>query len=153
MYHREIHSSTGRTPLEAWKDIDKVGPKLPPPRELLAPLVGFTPYRKLQRDGVRFNRLRWNSNGFQALRASSDCPKDVLIRIDPHDLRTAYVLDENTGVWIEGELQSESEVENLTLAQYEHLRVKSRELAPVDLDEQLDIARARQEIFDFVADR
>jgi putative transposase len=154
-YNREVHPTTGRIPAEAWREgMDRAGLKLaPPPREIFAPLVGKVLPRKLRKEGVRYNNLRWNSNAFQALRARIGTSCDVVIRIDPLDLRTAYVLDPDEHVWIKGDLIAERAVEHLTLSQYEHLRQKLDEAKETDPDYELKLAQGSQALWDFVDKR
>jgi putative transposase len=154
VHNRQPHSTTGRIPAELWREgMDAVGPKPAPAREIIAPLVGKVVPRKLRRDGVRYNNLRWNSNGFQALRARIGLSCDVLIRIDPLDLRKGYVLDPDTGDWIEGDLLAERDVELFTLRQYDHLREQLEDAKVTDDDYELKLARGSQALWDFVEGR
>jgi putative transposase len=152
-YHnRTRHPGTGEIPAERWRrGMDEVGLKPAPPRELLAPITGKVLNRKLRDDGVRYNKLRWNSNAFRALRERIGPPYDVLIRIDPLDITTAYILDPESHKWIEGELKAESDVEKLTLSQYETLRNVLNETAIVDDDYELKIAKGWEAIDNFVS--
>jgi putative transposase len=106
--------------------------------------------RKLRREGVRYNRLRWNSDDLQALMNRIGPSADVMVRIDPLDLKMAYVLDEDTGERGLGDLISETEVERYTLSQYEHLRKKLDDQHEYDPEHGLKIAQASQEIWDLV---
>jgi len=154
VHNRQPHSTTGRIPAELWREgMDAVGPKPAPAREIIAPLVGKVVPRKLRRDGVRYNHLRWNSNAFQALRARIGLSCDVLIRIDPLDLRKGYVLDPDTSDWIEGDLLAERDVELLTLRQYDHLREQLEDTKVTDDDYELKLARGSQALWDFVEGR
>jgi putative transposase len=152
-HNREPHPGTGEIPAERWrKGMDEVGEKPAPPRELIAPLIGKVIARKLRDDGVRYNRLRWNSNGFRALRERLGFACDVLVRIDPLDIKTAYVQDPDYNSWVEGQLMAESSVEQLTLRQYEHLRKALDDAQVVDDDYELKLAQGMQQIWEFVND-
>jgi putative transposase len=154
IYNQRRHSGTGDVPAERWKKgMAEFGAKPPPPKELIAPLVGMVVTRKLRREGVRYNKLRWNSNAFQALRNRIGTSVDALIRVDPLDIRHAYILDEETGNWVEGDLLAETEVEKLTLSQYEHLRQKLDSEDVFDDARALKMAQASQDIRDFVDGR
>lgn len=154
VYNRQQHPGTGRIPAELWRaGMDEIGEKPAPPREIIAPLVGQVIPRKLRRDGVRYNNLRWNSFEFQALRARVGLSLDVLVRIDPLDLSKAYVLDPDTHDWIEGALIAESSIELYTLGQYNHLKKALDDAKVTDDDYELKLARGSQAIWDFVEGR
>jgi putative transposase len=153
IYNQQRHSATDEIPAERYlRGLEIGGQPLPPSEDLIAPLTGLVVRRTLQRSGVRYNRLRWNSNAFTALLNRVGAGANVMIRIDPFALRVAYVLDEETGKWIEGDLLSETEVEQHTLHQYEHIRRTLDSLSVYDEERGLKIARAGQRIFDIVAE-
>jgi putative transposase len=153
IYNQERHSATDEIPAERYlRGLEIGGQPLPPSEDLIAPMTGLVVRRTLQRSGVRYNRLRWNSNAFTALLNRVGPGANVMIRIDPLDLRVAYVLDEETGEWVEGDLLSETEVEKYTLAQYEHIRSELGALTVYDEQRGLKIARAAQRIRDIVAE-
>ncbi|QEL27280.1 DDE-type integrase/transposase/recombinase (plasmid) [Bosea sp. F3-2] len=153
-HNRTPNSRTNKIPAELWREgMDEVGQKPAPPKELIAPLVGKVVSCKLRREGVRHKNLRWNSNAFRALRERIGRSSDVLIRIDPKDLRKAYVLDPDTHAWIEGDLMAERSIENMTLSQYEFLKERTDDARVVDEDYELKLARGSQAQFDFVEKR
>lgn len=152
IYNQQKHSTTDEIPAVRYlRGIEIGGQPLAPPEELIAPLTGLVVRRTLQRRGIRYNRLRWNSNAFTALLNRVGPGASVMIRIDPLDLRHAYVLDEDRSEWIEGDLLSETEVEKWTLAQYEHIRDELGELSVYDEERGIKMARAAQRIRDTVA--
>jgi putative transposase len=154
IYNQTPHSATGQTPAERWKrGMLECGKKPPPPKELIAPLTGLVVSRKLRREGIRYNKLRWNSNELQGLRNRIGVNADVLVRVDPVEIRHAHVFDEDTGDWLVGELIAETEVEKLTLSQYEHLRKKMDGDRVFDGAHALAVAQAAQDIRDFVNTR
>jgi putative transposase len=153
VYNQRRHSATGEICAERYqRGLEIGGQPLAPQEDLIAPMTGLVVRRTLQRGGVRYNRLRWNSNAFTALLNRIGPGANVMIRIDPLSLRVAYVLDEETGKWIEGDLLSETEVEQLTLAQYETVRSELDALNVYDEERGLKIARASQRILDIVAE-
>ena len=151
IYNQEKHSATDEIPAERYlRGIEIGGQPLAPPEELIAPMTGLVVRRSLQRGGVRYNRLRWNSNAFMALLNRVGPGANVMVRIDPLDLRVASVLDEETGEWIKGDLLSETEVEKYTLAQYNHIRSELDALDVYDEERGLKLAKAAQRILDVV---
>lgn len=161
VYHTEVHSGTGEIPLTCWmREIAEIGEKPAPAEEVLAPLTGLIVPRKLRPTGVQHLTLRWNSNAFSALRNRLGGNADVEVRIDPYDLRTAYILDptrtDDRDAWIEGHLESNPEAADYTLYQWETLR-KARDADAAaeafDRDGALARARSRQEILDFARAR
>jgi len=153
IYNQNKHSATDEIPAERYlRGIEIGGQPLPPSEDLIAPMTGLLVRRSLTRAGVRYNKLRWNSNEFTALLNRVGPGASVMVRIDPLDLRVAYVLDEETGAWVEGNLLSETEVEKYTLAQYNHIRTELDALDIYDEQRGLKMARAAQKIRDIVAD-
>jgi len=152
VYNQSRHTTTDEIPSERWERGLQLGggEKPPPPEELIAPLTGLVVRRKLRREGVRYNRLRWNSNELQALMNRIGPSANVMVRIDPLEIKTAYVLDEDADDWVSGDLISETEVEKLTLSQYEHLRKKLDDRHEYDPEHGLKMAEASQEIWDLV---
>jgi putative transposase len=152
VYNQSRHTTTDEICAERWERGLQLGggEKPPPPEELIAPLTGLVVRRKLRREGVRYNRLRWNSDDLQALMNRIGPSADVMVRIDPLDIKTAYVLDEDTDDWVSGDLISETEVEQYTLSQYDHLRKKLDDQHEYDPEHGLKMAQASQEIWDLV---
>jgi putative transposase len=151
VYNQDPHSVTGEPPAVRYlRGLEIGGQKLAPSEDLIAPMTGLVVRRTLQRSGVRYNNLRWNSNAFTALLNRVGPGANVMIRIDPLDLAKAYVLDEETFKWIEGDSMSETEVEQLTLAQYEHAKKELGDLSVYDEERGLKMAQASQRIIDIV---
>ncbi|CAM5391609.1 hypothetical protein AFEL58S_01887 [Afipia felis] len=159
VYHTRRHSKLGAKPLERWMiGINQVGQPPAPPADLLVALTGKVIAQKLQPTGIQHLGLRWNSNAFSALLNRLGPGNPVTIRIDPLDLKIAYVLDStrsgNRDVWIEGDLETDDPaVKDMTLYQYEVYR--SADLAAVkdsfNREEALARARANQAIIDHVS--
>jgi len=151
VYHQDIHSSTGQAPADRWRQgIELCGQKLPPPKELIIPLVGMVVPRSLTRQGIKFKGLVWNSNGFSALRNRLGDSTGVSIRIDPMDLSIAYAFDEQNRKWVTGDLQTNDVDVKLTLHQYEVVKAHAEKTRLPDEDRKSALARSRGEIFDFV---
>ena len=151
VYHQDLHSKTNQSPAERWDEGMRLrGQKLPPPTGLLVPLTGQIVPAQLGREGVRFKNLRWNSNGFSALRNRIGLDRTVTVRIDPLDLRHAYAVDAERRKWVEGDLVTSDVEAGLTLHQYEVVSKRARETRQPGEDRLAAMSRARAEIFDFV---
>lgn len=151
VHNAQKHSGTGECPIKAWQiGIAKVGPKPPPPPELLSPLVGLVVPRKLLQSGVSYKRLRFNSAEFQALRARLPKNSHVEVRLDPLDLTKAYVLDPVRLDWVIGYCVSEEAASKLTLSQYEYVRKVNSDQRVVDEDFELKLARGEQKARDLI---
>ncbi|HDZ72492.1 MAG TPA: hypothetical protein ENH55_06870 [Aurantimonas coralicida] len=161
IYHQEVHATTGQTPSARWaRGIAEVGAKMPPPPEILEAVTGNTIRSKLRSDGVRYSKLRWNSNAFQALRSryAASLPvrerrtgnADVLVRINPLDISRCWVLDEKDGTWVEGDLVSGDGAEDMTLAEWKRVSETVTENQIYDVDAALSRAKADQAIRDHV---
>jgi len=151
IYNQRKHSTTDEPPADRYlRGLEIGGQKLAPSEQLLAPLTGLVVRRSLGRHGVKYNRLRWNSDAFTALLNRLGPGANVMVRIDPLDLTKAFVLDEETHEWIEGDLLSETEAEKLTLSQYEHVRKELDDVSIYDEERGLKMAKASQRIMDIV---
>ncbi|MFF8799870.1 MULTISPECIES: Mu transposase C-terminal domain-containing protein [unclassified Methylobacterium] len=151
VYHQENHSATGGAPAERWRrGLSLCGQKLPPPRELLAPLTGIADRRVLTREGIRYKGLRWNSNAFSRLRNRIGLDAEVDIRIDPLDLTRAWAHDPKSRTWLAGDLMTEDVEVGETLHQYEVITKRARETREPTESKRASVARARSEIFEFV---
>ncbi|WP_426434097.1 hypothetical protein [Bradyrhizobium genosp. P] len=151
IYNQQKHSTTNEPPSDRYLRGLEIGGQAPAPSpELIAPITGLVVRRTLSRAGIRYNRLRWNSNAFSALLNRVGLGANVMIRIDPLDLKKAYALDEETNDWVEGDCLSETEVEQYTLAQYEHIKKELGEIDVYDEERGLKMARAYQRILDIV---
>lgn len=151
VYNQEQHSTTGEPPaIRYLRGLEVGGQKLAPSNDLIAPMTGLVVRRSLGRSGVRYKRLRWNSNAFTALLNRIGPGASVMVRIDPLDLKKCFILDEETQDWVEGDLLSETEIEKLTLAQYEHIKKELDDLSVYDEERGLKIAQASQRILDIV---
>ncbi|WP_338633192.1 hypothetical protein [Afipia carboxidovorans] len=161
IYHSREHSRTGEKPLDRWiRGVAEVGERPAPPNDIIVPLTGLVIDRKLGPSGITFEGLRWNSNGFSALRNRLGIGDTLVkIRIDPFDLKTAYVLDttrlDDRDAWIEGDLHADEGVRSLTLYQYRIKRQaeQNETVESFDSKEALTRALASQEILDLVNER
>lgn len=151
IYHQEQHSATGEAPMDRWRrGISICGVKLPPPRELLAPLTGLVVPRTLTNQGIKFKTLRWNSKEFSALRNRLGTNVDVQVRLDPLSIHTIHVFDPMTKKWIAGQLETVLDGD-ITLHQWEIIKKRADEISEPDEERREAISRARRELFDFVA--
>jgi len=151
IYHQEQHSATGEAPMDRWRrGISICGVKLPPPRELLAPLTGLVVPRTLSSQGIKFKNLRWNSKEFSALRNRLGTSVDVQVRLDPLALDEIHVFDPLARKWIAGKLEDEH-AKDLTYHQWLVIKKRAAEISEPDEERREAISRARRELFDFVA--
>ena len=73
-----------------------------------------------------------------------------MLRVDPFELSKAFVLDEEVGVWIEGDLVEGYPDGSSSLAERRQLRKARRDAETFDPDAALIRARANQRIRDVV---
>lgn len=150
IYHQEQHSATGQAPMDRWRrGISICGVKLPPPRELLAPLTGLVVPRTLNAQGIKFKNLIWNADEFSALRNRLGTRVDVQVRLDPLNLEEIHVFDPQKRRWIAGKLQGDH-AKDLTYHQWLVIKKRADEIGEPDEDRREAISRARRELFDFV---
>jgi putative transposase len=90
-YHHSIHRMLGTTPAAAWADslAGGVHPALPADSTRL--LLSFLPMvrRRLQRNGLHFERIRYWSDMLPAIAQPRE---PLIVRYDPRDLSCVYVL-------------------------------------------------------------
>lgn len=90
-YHHGVHRMLGTTPAAAWAKSIAAGaiPALPADPESF--VIGFLPviHRKLQRNGLYFERIRYWAD---VLPTIAQPREPLLIRYDPRDLSKLYVL-------------------------------------------------------------
>jgi putative transposase len=90
-YHNNIHRMIGTTPAAAWKKSLARGtvPTLPADPERF--VIGFLPivHRKLQRNGIFFERIRYWADVLPSIGQPSE---SLLVRYDPRNLSHIYVL-------------------------------------------------------------
>ena len=93
-YHHGVHRMLGTTPAAAWAKSIAAGaiPALPADPERF--VIGFLPviHRKLQRNGLYFERIRYWAD---VLPTIAQPREPLLIRYDPRDLSKLYVLGPN----------------------------------------------------------
>jgi putative transposase len=136
--------------MDRWRrGISICGVKLPPPRELLAPLTGLVVPRTLNSQGIRFKDLYWNSKEFSALRNRLGRSVDVQVRLDPLALDVIHVFDPQTRKWIAGNLEGD-DAKGLTYHQWLVIKKRADEISEPDEERRDAISRARRELFEFV---
>jgi len=93
-YHHTIHRMLGTTPAAAWARSMAAGatPTLPADPDRF--VIGFLPviHRKLQRNGIYFERIRYWADVLPAIAQPSE---SLLVRYDPRNLSRLYVLGPN----------------------------------------------------------
>lgn len=91
IYHNEVHSGLGKTPLAAWTEgIAKTGePRLPPDPEAF--VLDFLPFeeRIVGREGIRLFNVTYYDGILASLVGSSDRKRRV--KYDPRDMSAVFV--------------------------------------------------------------
>ena len=90
-YHHSIHRMLGTTPVAAWKKSLARGTVPVLPADPARFVIGFLPivHRKLQRNGLYFERIRYWAD---VLPAIAQPRESLLVRYDPRNLSRLYVL-------------------------------------------------------------
>ena len=93
-YHHDIHRMIGTTPAAAWAKSLARGTVPALPSDPARFVIGFLPivHRKLQRNGLFFERIRYWADVLPAIAQPSE---SLLTRYDPRDLSRLYVLTPN----------------------------------------------------------
>jgi putative transposase len=90
-YHHSIHRMIGTTPAAAWAKSLARGTTPILPADPVRFVIGFLPivHRKLQRNGLFFERIRYWADVLPSIAQPSE---SLLVRYDPRDLSRLYVL-------------------------------------------------------------
>ncbi|KAA2235866.1 Mu transposase C-terminal domain-containing protein [Salinarimonas soli] len=102
IYHNRPHGGLlGRTPLQRWTDLQGYGVRLPPSAEDLTPLIALVVPRTIQRSGITFLGLRYQSDLLRGIRRRKGFHfgDEFLVKVDPADLGHVLVLLEDEGRW------------------------------------------------------
>jgi putative transposase len=102
IYHNRPHRGLfGRTPLGRWEDLSGFGVRVPPSREELSPLIALVVNRTIQRDGIHFLGLTYQSDALKGVRRRKGFHygQEYLIKVDPTDITELLFLDEDIGEW------------------------------------------------------
>ncbi|MBY0296767.1 MAG: Mu transposase C-terminal domain-containing protein [Methylobacterium sp.] len=102
IYHNRRHGGLlGQSPLSRWRDLEGFGVRLPPNADDLKPLLSLVIDRTIQRDGITFLGLKYQSDALKNARRGKDFHwgKEYLIKVDPYDLGTILVLIDDERGW------------------------------------------------------
>jgi hypothetical protein len=115
-------------------------------------MMGLVIPRTLRQGVIRYMGLRWDSPELSEVRALLPDSSNVQVRLDPLDISTIYVFDENTDKWVEGKLVEPVEARGFTLDQWAKVsRLRKRIQEEEDVEERAALAQAIKEIDDYVA--
>lgn len=155
IYHQTRHSKLGRPPAEMWKQGLKDIPILREfPEDLIVPMMGLVVPRALRHGGIRYLGLRWDDKKWGLVRAHLPDSANVQVRIDPLDISVAYIYDPRADKWVEGALIEPVEARGLTLNQWVTIaRLRKRIAEDEEISREAALAKAFEEIDDYVADR
>lgn len=146
-YYAERPSSNGRVPARVWEgDISEYPPALAPNRDELTVLLGKYEDRVIQRQGIEFEGLFYDSQDLRVLRARLNrgrVNERVGFKFDPADLSRIWVYDHITGSYIEAKCTDQEYAKGLSLWKHKVIRRYAREtLKQVDYDS-LALAKAQ----------
>lgn len=102
VHHRDFEPGTDELRIDLWRK----GVAVHPPRRVrqhqsLIELVGAYEERLAERRGIALFGLRYNSSDLSQYRSEFDKDPRVVIRYDPQDISTVWVIDEDKGLSFE----------------------------------------------------
>lgn len=126
VYGCEFHRGIQAAPLQKWAEaVSKEKPELPRNLDALKVYLGQVERRSLNKNGIQAHELRYNSDALQAMRYRYG-DIEVTVRIDPDDLGTIYVLDEERKVYVTAQCTLPGYAEGLTIEQHKLIRKKAK---------------------------
>jgi len=155
IYSEKKHDGLNGIPARRWEYALQTNffPRLPQDRNSLRILLGRVDYRTIQRYGIDFNRIRYNSDDLALLRMKK-AGERVKIKYHPGDLSRIYVFDEYEKRYIETPALDQEYTQNLSLWKHRVILNYARQV-----DDDMDLAglgramRKIQEIVDAARDR
>jgi len=103
IYHNRKHGGLlGRTPLQRWQDLIGYGTRLPPSADDLDPLIALVVPRTIQRHGITFLGLTFQSDELKGVRRRKGFHfgEEFLVKVDASDLGHLLVLVDEEAGWI-----------------------------------------------------
>lgn len=122
IYNVDFHEGLGDTPLNVWnKGLEQIEPSLPESKSSLDLTLTKEYQRKVNHEGVSFNRLKYNSAELGILRQQANNDLIVRIRVDPENLGSIWVYDDLDRVFFLVPCSTPEVAEGLTLRQLEFM--------------------------------
>jgi putative transposase len=149
IYSEKFHRGLNGIPSRRWEYAMQTNffPRFPSDKDTLRILLGRVDYRVIQKYGIEFQRIRYNSQDLAHLRLQKADEK-VKIKYHPGDLSRIYVFDQNESTYIEVPALDQEYTHNLSLWKHKViLNYARRESDDVDLTA---LGRALQKIQDIV---
>lgn len=103
IYHNRKHGGLlGRTPLLRWQDLAGYGTRLPPSADDLDPLIALVVPRTIQRNGITFLGLTYQSDELKGVRRRKGFHfgDEFLVKAEASDLGHLLVLVDEEAGWI-----------------------------------------------------
>ena len=117
----------GMAPLQKWEAVKSYGVRLPPKASDLTAYLGQVVDRAIQRQGVEYMGLFYQSKELSVLKkGNSDSKRKWSVKIDPYDLSHVFVLDEDAGKWLFVPSVDPDLTDALTAAEYRLVVAEAR---------------------------
>lgn len=148
VYHNEKYGGLlGRRPLQRWEDLSGYGVRLPPSADDLVSLLALVVPRSIQRHGITFLGLRYQSDALKEVRRRPGyrIADTFLVKVDPADMSRLLVLVTDEGEWIEVPCTQPRLAQGMTLAGWRQTVTLARNLTTEgDRVAERTLLRARQ---------
>lgn len=127
VYGCEFHRGIQTAPLQKWTEgVALFPPKLPPDLNALKVYLSQTERRHLNKNGIQVYGLRYGSDALQDMRHRYG-DIEVTVRMDPDDLETIYVLDEQRKAYVMAQCIVPGYAEGLSTEQHKLISKKAKE--------------------------
>ncbi|CAN7346685.1 Mu transposase C-terminal domain-containing protein [Phyllobacterium sp. LjRoot231] len=130
IYHNSPHSGLiGMTPLQKWEATRELGVKLAERVEDLDAVLALTIQRTVQRQGIRFLGLRYQSNDLKKfLDRRNGKGMEYVVKADPEDLSMLIVMDDIEKKWIYVPCTTPELVEDVSLTEWKRICILARQM-------------------------
>lgn len=130
VYHNRRHVGLlGLTPLQKWDAVKELGVRVPDRYDDLEAILALSITRTVQREGVRFLGLRYQSKELEKLlRRRKAAGREYIIKVDPNDISTLLVFDDMDNKWLYVPCTDPELVAEMTLAEWKSVCVLARRM-------------------------
>jgi putative transposase len=148
VYHNTPHGGLiGMTPLQKWEATKELGVKMADQVEDLDAVLAMTIERTVQREGVVFLGLRFQSNELQKfLERRNGKGLKYLVKVDPLDISMVTVLNDMDQKWIYVPCKTPELVEDVSLTEWKRTCILAKQMNGGSAPSRMILLEARRRL-------